>query len=123
MEIDVLIESRKWSGLHLERLAGDAVLAALDDLGLEPEQFAVSILACDDARIAGLNADFRGKPVPTNVLSWPSEDRAADKSGGDAASCRPRIPWARRWSLAISRWPSRPARGKPPRRTSRWPIT
>jgi probable rRNA maturation factor len=81
MEIDVLIESRKWSGLHLERLAGDAVLAALDDLGLEPEQFAVSILACDDARIAGLNADFRGKPVPTNVLSWPSEERAATSPG------------------------------------------
>ena len=81
MEIDVLIESRKWSGLHLERLAGDAVLAALDDLGLEPGQFAVSILACDDARIAALNADFRGKPVPTNVLSWPSEERAAATPG------------------------------------------
>jgi probable rRNA maturation factor len=81
MEIDILIESRKWSGLHLERLAGDAVLAALDDLGLEPAQFAVSILACDDARIAGLNADFRGKPVPTNVLSWPSEERAATRPG------------------------------------------
>jgi probable rRNA maturation factor len=115
MEIDVLIESRKWSGLHLERLAGDAVLAALDDLGLEPEQFAVSILACDDARIAGLNADFRGKPVPTNVLSWPSEERAAAVRGR-CRICRPRIPSARRWSLAISRWPMRPVRGRPPRR-------
>jgi probable rRNA maturation factor len=81
MEIDVLIESRKWSGLHLERLAGDAVLAALDELGLEPQQFGVSILACDDARIATLNSQFRAKPQPTNVLSWPSEDRAAAAPG------------------------------------------
>jgi probable rRNA maturation factor len=38
-------------------------------------------MGCDDARIAALNADFRGKPQPTNVLSWPSEDRAPDLPG------------------------------------------
>ena len=37
----------------------------------------------DDARIATLNADFRGKPQPTNVLSWPSEGRGADVAGED----------------------------------------
>jgi len=81
MEIDVLIEGGDWPGDSLEDLAERAVAAALDELGLEPDQFAVSLLACDDARIAGLNAEFRGKPAPTNVLSWPSEERAATTPG------------------------------------------
>ena len=36
----------------------------------------------DIARIAVLNADFRGKPTPTNVLSWPAEELAAEAPGG-----------------------------------------
>ncbi len=42
----------------------------------------ISVLACDDAQITILNADFRGKPKATNVLSWPSEERAAMSPGG-----------------------------------------
>jgi probable rRNA maturation factor len=75
MEIDILIEADAWAALDLEGLAQAASATALDELGLEPQQFAVSILACDDARIAELNGTFRDKPRPTNVLSWPSEDR------------------------------------------------
>jgi len=75
MEIDILIEAETWAEIDLERLAQIAGEATLDELGLEPQQFAVSILACDDARIAELNGTFRDKPRPTNVLSWPSEDR------------------------------------------------
>ena len=33
------------------------------------------MLGCDDARIAGLNAAFRGREAPTNVLAWPSVAR------------------------------------------------
>ena len=43
--------------------------------------FSISLMGCDDARIAVLNADFRGKPQPTNVLSWPSEERGAEFVG------------------------------------------
>jgi probable rRNA maturation factor len=39
------------------------------------------LMGCDDSRIAALNADFRGKPQPTNVLSWPSEERGAAAPG------------------------------------------
>jgi probable rRNA maturation factor len=81
MDVDILIEDRAWAALDLEAIAMDAWTATLEDVGLEPTQFAVSILACGDARIATLNADFRGKPTPTNVLSWPSEDRAAAAPG------------------------------------------
>ncbi len=31
----------------------------------------VSVLLTDDAEVARLNGDFRGKPRPTNVLSFP----------------------------------------------------
>ena len=54
----------------------------LRHLNLAPDQFEVSLLACDDARISVLNADFRGKPSATNVLSWPADDLAAESDGG-----------------------------------------
>jgi probable rRNA maturation factor len=50
------------------------------------------VLGCDDARIAALNTTFRGKAVPTNVLSWPSQERAADTPGGRPAAPDPGSP-------------------------------
>jgi probable rRNA maturation factor len=81
MEIDILIEDDAWDEAALCALAESACAATLAALGLDPDGFAVSILAAGDDRIATLNAEFRGKPVPTNVLSWPAEDRAADTPG------------------------------------------
>jgi len=81
MEIDILFEDPAWDATALAPLAQTACHAALVELGLMPDHFAVSILACDDDRIANLNAEFRGKPTPTNVLSWPSEDRAPELPG------------------------------------------
>ncbi len=81
MTVDILIEDDRWAEAGLEALAARAVDAALTGAGLDPEDWEISLLACDDARIAALNADFRGKPQPTNVLSWPSEDRAPDSPG------------------------------------------
>ena len=37
-----------------------------------------SVLLCDDAVIAALNARWRGRDEPTNVLSFPAARRAAD---------------------------------------------
>ncbi len=81
MDIDILIEAGDWPEETLEPLATRAFETSLDELGLDPDRFAVSLLACDDARIAALNAQFRGKPTPTNVLSWPSEERAPPSPG------------------------------------------
>lgn len=81
MTIDVLIEEPGWHGLGLEALAKRAARATLDRLGLEPRRFDISLLGCNDTRIATLNADFRGKATPTNVLSWPAEDLSAEKPG------------------------------------------
>ena len=74
-----MVEDERWG--DIDALAQVATDAALDRLGLEPSVFEISILACDDARIATLNKDFRGKPQPTNVLSWPSDERAAAIDG------------------------------------------
>lgn len=81
MSVECIIEDPRWADSKLETLAKKATRAALERLGLEPSVFDISLLACNDSRIAVLNADFRGKPVPTNVLSWPSVDRAAITPG------------------------------------------
>jgi probable rRNA maturation factor len=81
MLTETILEHDAWQAVDLPTLAERAARATLAELGLQPEGFAISLLACDDARIAALNADFRGKPQPTNVLSWPSEDRAPDRPG------------------------------------------
>ncbi|MFX0541213.1 rRNA maturation RNase YbeY [Roseovarius sp. S4756] len=81
MLMDVMIEDRRWRALDLEPLAERAGRAALKHLRLDPAAFEISLLACNDARIAALNEDFRGKPQPTNVLSWPSGERGAARAG------------------------------------------
>ena len=81
MIVETIIEDERWAEAGLEPLAERACAAALDHLGIDGAE--ISLLACDDTRIAALNADFRGKPVPTNVLSWPSEERGAEVPGGE----------------------------------------
>ncbi|MEZ5720367.1 MAG: rRNA maturation RNase YbeY [Paracoccaceae bacterium] len=81
MIVETIIEDERWAEAGLEPLAERACAAALDHLGIDGAE--ISLLACDDTRIAALNADFRGKPAPTNVLSWPSEERGAEVPGGE----------------------------------------
>jgi probable rRNA maturation factor len=81
MLVDTVIEEPRWETAGLDALADRAARAVLAELGLAPDGFLICVMGCDDDRIAALNADFRGKPVPTNVLSWPSEDRAPDAPG------------------------------------------
>ncbi len=83
MLVDTVIEDARWDTFGLAPMAERACRAALVHLGLQPDGFAVVVMGCDDARIAVLNADFRGKPQPTNVLSWPSEDRAPETPGAE----------------------------------------
>ena len=75
---DCVIEDDRWETLGLEALAERAVRAALQWHGIGG---AVVVMGCDDARIAALNADFRGKPRATNVLSWPSVEHVPHEPG------------------------------------------
>lgn len=79
---DCVIEDDRWEAAGLEDLAARAVTATLDWHRIGGE---VVVMGCNDARIAGLNADFRGKPRATNVLSWPSVEPAPRAPGSAPA--------------------------------------
>lgn len=79
--VDCVMEDGRWAVFGLEPLASRAVVATLTALELPLVGYTVCVMGCDDARIATLNAQFRGKPAATNVLSWPAEDLAADAAG------------------------------------------
>lgn len=81
MLTETLIEDDRWQAADLSALSERAAEATLVHLGLVPSDWEISVLGCDDVRIAVLNGDFRDKPQPTNVLSWPSEERGADTPG------------------------------------------
>ena len=79
MATETIIEDSRWDAAKLPEIAQDATEAVLAHLGVEGD---VALIGCDDARIATLNAAFRGKAKATNVLSWPSEERGAAQPGG-----------------------------------------
>ena len=81
MLTETLIEDDRWKAAGLTELSERAAMAALLHLGMDPDGWEISILGCDDARIAVLNGDFRDKPAATNVLSWPSAERGAETLG------------------------------------------
>lgn len=70
--IDVEIEDAAWTSAlpDAEMLARGAALAALDAEGAAHE--GVTILLADDEAVRDLNARFRQKDTPTNVLSFPA---------------------------------------------------
>jgi probable rRNA maturation factor len=66
IDVDIVGASPLWRG-H-EDLLSRALAAAAAEEGVEGS---VSLLLGDDAAVAALNKQFRGKTGPTNVLSFP----------------------------------------------------
>jgi probable rRNA maturation factor len=60
--VETMIEDARWEAFGLAAVADRAGRAVLAGLDLPGAGFAISLMGCDDARIAVLNADFRGKP-------------------------------------------------------------
>ncbi|WOI57400.1 rRNA maturation RNase YbeY [Palleronia sp. LCG004] len=89
--VDLAIEDERWSSCPLERIASRASITTFEHLGLGAD-WEIAILACDDARIAVLNGDFRGKDLPTNVLSWPSVERSGHDEGATPRAPDPADP-------------------------------
>ena len=81
MSLEVVLEDPRWDDAGLAKLAETVYAATLSHFGLSPDDWETAVLACSDKKIADLNTRFRGKPVATNVLSWPSEDRSAKTNG------------------------------------------
>ena len=67
--VDIVLEDDRWEDAGLPAMAERAARAVGEWLDLG--EFQVVVMGCDDKRIAELNAEFRGKAKPTNVLSWP----------------------------------------------------
>ena len=76
MCIEPIIEDDRWSAAGLEPLAGRAAAATLTHFGLDPAAFEIALLACDDARIAVLNADCDTKQASAARPKCPSSSRA-----------------------------------------------
>ena len=82
LEIDVI------GGALPEERVGDLVALALASAGVQEGHVAVEFV--DPERIAELNAEHRGKPQPTDVLSFPvDEDGEAfgPRELGDVVIC------------------------------------
>ena len=75
MIVSIEVEDESWSALpDLEKLAQKSVAAALAGAGIASDGCAVALLFTDDAAIADINAEWRGKDKPTNVLSFPAPE-------------------------------------------------
>jgi probable rRNA maturation factor len=66
--------SRSWDGLA--RRAAEAAIAesAFPQLATSARPVEISVLLTGDAAVRNLNAEYRGKHQPTNVLSFPMVD-------------------------------------------------
>ena len=87
MQLDVVFEDPRWGDVPLEELAVAASGAVLEWHGIGEAELAV--LAADDAQVADLNRAYRGKPQPTNVLSWPAQELAPEEAGADPRAPEP----------------------------------
>ena len=71
-----MIEAGDWSRLAgaeaLARRAADAAVVVAEETD---EDFEVSVMLTDDARIRELNRTWRDKDKPTNVLSFPAPEQ------------------------------------------------
>jgi len=75
MTVSIEVEDQAWLTLSgLEELARTAVLAALSAADVDASSCEVAVLFTDDAAIAEINAEWRGKDKPTNVLSFPAPE-------------------------------------------------
>lgn len=84
LRVDVLVEDDGWAEIATDcdafalRAAEMALAEAGVDRGAELE---ISVLLTDDAEVATLNTQYRGKAAATNVLSWPALDLSAPAPG------------------------------------------
>jgi probable rRNA maturation factor len=81
--VGVVIEDPRWADAGLEAIAERAGRAALAAAGRDPDRHEISLLGCGDARIAELNASFRDRAAPTNVLSWPAFEADIPEPDGE----------------------------------------
>lgn len=79
--VDVIRESGDWGELDRFSSAARAVADAITaELG--PGECSACVALCSDAQVAELNGTYRGKPTPTNVLSFAAGGQRPDADSG-----------------------------------------
>jgi probable rRNA maturation factor len=78
-----VVEDPRWDAAGIPAVAERAARAGLEAVGRDPDQHEIGLLLTDDAKMAELNARFRGRPQPTNVLSWPAFAHDVPVPSGD----------------------------------------
>ncbi|MDR3493100.1 MAG: rRNA maturation RNase YbeY [Ancalomicrobiaceae bacterium] len=79
LAVDISVEAEAWGEEAALRPLVERTLTTAADVGRFdlPAHVEVSLLLTDDARIQVLNRVWRGKDMPTNVLSFPAGPEAA----------------------------------------------
>ena len=80
LEFEFVVKDSRWDIDQLSEVGARSAFVLSDHL-IFPDMASAVVMACSDLTIAELNENFRGKPQPTNVLSWPSAELAAGMPG------------------------------------------
>jgi probable rRNA maturation factor len=83
--IEIVVEDPKWKKLG-RGLARRVETIVARTLAHQKAKGGLTLLLSDDTHLKELNALFRGKKKPTNVLSFPAEQNAAHYLGDVAIS-------------------------------------
>lgn len=81
--LDICVESPLWAGVDCAALAGAAREACAARTPAIRAGGEITLVLCDDAAIAEINAQWRGKAQPTNVLSFPAPAPLQARHMGD----------------------------------------
>ena len=83
MNLEIEVDEAAWHDLpDAAALVGQAAEAAFARLGAgDLKDKLLSVTLADDETVAQLNAQWRGKPKPTNVLSFPADQDIAIPPG------------------------------------------
>lgn len=83
MNLEIEVDEAAWHDLpDAAALVGQAAEAAFVRLGVgDLKDKLLSVTLADDETVAQLNAQWRGKPKPTNVLSFPADQDIAIPPG------------------------------------------
>lgn len=82
IQIDIIVAADDWGAVDdLDPLSRACIAASVAEASARlAEGCEVSLNFCDDAEIQALNARWRGKDAPTNVLSFPTPGPTAKKA-------------------------------------------
>ena len=84
LEVDVVEDDGDWSLLpDAPDLIAKAAAAVAQELGGNAGSGMVAVALSSDASVEALNGQFRGKPKPTNVLSFPAGEGSPEGFVGD----------------------------------------